>query len=242
MARPEPGVHYARPPAGQAFWELKTCRGMPHARRAHAHREWSLGLVEAGRCTVRCAGARALVQAPALVWFAPGTVHECAPADTGEWSFRMLYWPAPGVLGAWSWHSLGPRDQQDLTGLFDRLDRVAHSPEAETGAPDIPQLLRNLGLELPEATGRGCAAGPEAVTPCAAPSGLARPDRRFKRQTGLPPGQYRLLQQLLDGQELLRRGASPLEAALEAGFYDQSHFTRLFRRLTGTSPRRFQGR
>jgi AraC family transcriptional regulator len=41
--------------------------------------------------------------------------------------------------------------------------------------------------------------------------------------------------------ELLRTAEWPLAViAAECGFADQSHFTRIFRRMTGTTPARFR--
>jgi hypothetical protein len=228
-ARPGDGIDYRRSAGDGPFWELKTCRAALHARKPHAHREWSLGLVEGGRCTVRCAGRVQVIEAPALVWFAPGAVHGCEPARTAEWAFRMLYWnqaaPADGSA-AWNWRRPGPGDQRLLAELWSRLE-----------AGD--------GLALPADLAGELELSPAPPAPRRRPSQadgsqLSRPDRRFKRLHGLTPGQFRLLGQLQTAQELLRRGHSPLEAALAAGFYDQSHFTRLFKRLTGTSPGRYR--
>jgi transcriptional regulator GlxA family with amidase domain len=61
--------------------------------------------------------------------------------------------------------------------------------------------------------------------------------RAFRQSTGLSPHQ-RLLQRRVDeARRLLRdRRLSLSEIALACGFGDQSHFTRVFARLTGISP------
>jgi AraC family transcriptional regulator len=71
--------------------------------------------------------------------------------------------------------------------------------------------------------------------------------REFRGHYGCSPGAYlrRLRVDFACGR--LARSASPLaEVALAAGFYDQSHFTKTFRRVTGMTPSRyralFQGR
>ena len=63
----------------------------------------------------------------------------------------------------------------------------------------------------------------------------------FKNTFGTTPHRY-LLQQRIEAamQRLSRNGGSISEIGLELGFSDQSHFTRTFRRLTGTTPRRFK--
>lgn len=63
--------------------------------------------------------------------------------------------------------------------------------------------------------------------------------RLFKERVGMTPHQFRLASQVSLGRRLLRDGASPAEAALAAGFSDQSHFHRHFKRLSGLTPGAF---
>lgn len=59
----------------------------------------------------------------------------------------------------------------------------------------------------------------------------------FKASTGLPPHQWQLQARVRKGQDLLLRGDRSLtEVAVEAGFSDQAHFTRVFRRIVGDTP------
>lgn len=59
----------------------------------------------------------------------------------------------------------------------------------------------------------------------------------FKASTGLPPHQWQLQARVRKGQELLLKGDRSLtEVAVEAGFADQAHFTRVFRRIVGETP------
>ncbi|AZO79279.1 MULTISPECIES: AraC family transcriptional regulator [unclassified Bosea (in: a-proteobacteria)] len=59
----------------------------------------------------------------------------------------------------------------------------------------------------------------------------------FKASTGLPPHQWQLKARIERGQRLLAAGDRPLtEIAADAGFSDQAHFTRVFRRMVGETP------
>jgi AraC family transcriptional regulator len=66
--------------------------------------------------------------------------------------------------------------------------------------------------------------------------------RQFKAATGLPPHQYVLARRIERAQQLLRDGddLSLSEVAAGAGFSDQSHFSRHFKRVVGTTPRQFR--
>jgi AraC-like DNA-binding protein len=63
--------------------------------------------------------------------------------------------------------------------------------------------------------------------------------RACKRWFGLGPVQLRRERRLQIAITLLRHGASPAEAASEAGFSDQPHLTRLLKRATGHTPAQF---
>jgi len=63
----------------------------------------------------------------------------------------------------------------------------------------------------------------------------------FKKSTGHAPHQYVLLQRIERAKEKLQvPGRSVIEAGLESGFQNPSHFARVFRKLVGVSPSRFQ--
>jgi len=81
----------------------------------------------------------------------------------------------------------------------------------------------------------------ETVSQAAQRSGMSREgfSRRFKRLAGIAPQQYRLLENLNDARRLLRSGLPIGAAAAEAGFSDQSHLGRCFRRFFGVTPRRY---
>ncbi|PXF29654.1 hypothetical protein WH50_19740 [Pokkaliibacter plantistimulans] len=60
--------------------------------------------------------------------------------------------------------------------------------------------------------------------------------RSFNKALGLSPHAYLLQQRLHLARRLLLQGHKPVDAALQAGFADQSHMTRLFRRQYGITP------
>jgi AraC family transcriptional regulator len=66
--------------------------------------------------------------------------------------------------------------------------------------------------------------------------------RLFKISTGLPPRQYIIGRRVERAKQLLR-GDDDLtlaQVAARAGFCDQGHFTRHFKRLVGVTPKRFR--
>jgi AraC-like DNA-binding protein len=57
-----------------------------------------------------------------------------------------------------------------------------------------------------------------------------------RRELGVAPHAFRLLARLNFARQLLRAGDPIAMVAVDAGFSDQSHLTRLFRRTFGTTP------
>lgn len=64
--------------------------------------------------------------------------------------------------------------------------------------------------------------------------------RAFKREAGLTPHQFQIQNRVRKAQRLLEGTATMTEAALAAGFCDQSHFIRHFKRLVGLTPTEYK--
>ena len=69
-------------------------------------------------------------------------------------------------------------------------------------------------------------------------SGLSRFHlvRAFRRAFDMTPHAFQMALRIDESKRLLRSGVPIAEAALETGFYDQSHFTRVFREICGSTP------
>ena len=65
--------------------------------------------------------------------------------------------------------------------------------------------------------------------------------RVFRRETGLTPQAYQILVRARLAKTLLMGGMSISQAALEAGFFDQAHLTRHFKRIFGVTPGQYLG-
>jgi AraC-like DNA-binding protein len=76
----------------------------------------------------------------------------------------------------------------------------------------------------------------------AAESGLPKPRflRAFRRVVGISPHAYQVHLRVDLARRMLAAGAAVADAASAAGFFDQSHFHRHFRRLHGVTPARYR--
>ena len=64
--------------------------------------------------------------------------------------------------------------------------------------------------------------------------------RTFLEQFGLSPHDYLTQTRVKKASQMLKAGASPAETAASAGFVDQSHMTRVFKKSVGLTPGRYR--
>jgi AraC-like DNA-binding protein len=60
--------------------------------------------------------------------------------------------------------------------------------------------------------------------------------RAFAKKIGVPPHEFQTQLRIAHARELIRKGCSFSDAALQTGFFDQSHLTRHFKRIVGMTP------
>jgi methylphosphotriester-DNA--protein-cysteine methyltransferase len=129
--------------------------------------------------------------------------------------------------------------QSLLAAALERLGRIAGTMELEEPAlPDATLAARvRQAMEIIESTPAGVTTLPVLATACGMePYAL---HRAFTRLVGLPPHAYETHLRLRRAKALLRQGTSLIDAALGAGFCDQSHMHRHFTRLVGLTPAQY---
>jgi AraC family transcriptional regulator len=108
----------------------------------------------------------------------------------------------------------------------------------ETPGKDAPRWFGRVKERLHEAFCEPLRMGDLAREAGVHPVHLARVFRKIERRT---PGEYQQRLRVRAACELLRDPEWPLAViAAECGFADQSHLTRIFRRMTGTTPAQFR--
>jgi AraC-like DNA-binding protein len=102
-------------------------------------------------------------------------------------------------------------------------------------AARIRDLIRDSVVD-PGAGGAG--AGELTADDLAAAAGCSRyaAYRAFRQAYGLSPSDYQRQLRVQTARRLLSAGAAPAQVAADAGFADQAHLTRWFRRYYGITP------
>lgn len=128
------------------------------------------------------------------------------------------------------------------TTLLERQERLAGVLAAwiarHAGGPAPRAGSEPRAVSLARDYLRAHAARPVSLAELSRAAGLSghHLTRVFSRIVGMPPHAYQVVLRVQAAGRLLAAGAAPAEAALAAGFSDQSHLNRHFRRVYGVTP------
>lgn len=248
-------------PRVEGIQEVLHARLLGHSYPMHTHDSWTLLLVDDG--VVRYDLDRGSHGAPSnLVTVLPPHIpHNGTPATARGLRKRVLYLDT-ALLGEELIGRAADRPGIDDPGLRRRVHRLhtaltlphedleaesrlalivehvrarlGRAPEARPGGGDV--LAHRLRDLLHARVREGVTLGEAAALLHAHPTHLVR---AFTREFGMPPHRYLVSARVDLARRLLLDGRPPHEVATAAGFYDQPHLTRHFKRVLGVSPGRY---
>jgi AraC-like DNA-binding protein len=233
----------------------------------HSHEQFSIGVIAFG-AQRSWSGVGSVTAAGGDVIMAnPGEIHDGAPVDERARGWRMIYLdPAimarevreefVGTIEIVRPVARDPLLVQLFAELFACL--TAAQPDTLAGEENLLRslmwVLRQHGMARPAPNGPSpCVAkaihrldsAPDAhvsLAELAALSGVSRFQllRGFAREVGITPHAYLVQRRVRLARRLLADGQTPAQAAVLAGFADQSHMTRAFVRQLGITPSRYR--
>ncbi len=166
----------------------------------------------------------------------PSRLEDYLPGFATDWLWRAGVMTARDKRSAITLSTLGGEAEATadeivcdlLAALTPELARPANAPHRAA----IPGWLARARDAL-----RECETAPDLAV-IADEAGVHRVhlSRAFSRQFGVPPSLYRRRCRLARAIAEMLQGASLADAALSAGFADQSHFSRFAKTETGYSP------
>ena len=230
-----------------------------YAYPAHCHDTWAVLIVDDGAIRYDLGGRRCGAAGQTVTILPPGVPHDGRPAP-GANGFRKRelyleegFFPA-GLTGAAVDHTnvSDPPLRAALSRLHDRLLQDAESLDAEARLALIGERItghltrspRPVPVPEPGIADRfrrlldDHLTSPVSLAWAAAELNRSGPHlvRSFTRRYGLSPHAYVIGRRIDIARRLLLRGDAPADVATAAGFCDQAHLTRHFRKHTSTTP------
>ena len=248
------------------WWVEARTLASDHVFPRHSHDQLGVGVMVSGAHRSWSSIGNVEAHAGDIIMVNPGEMHDGMPLGDGPREWLMLYFDpavvrdlveAEGVTGI---EVVRPAVSDRLlathfAALFDSVIDQAPDPLLleENLLRLVMRILRCYGLRPPvrsapsppvkKALARldGDAASPIRLSELAELAGISRFQlvRAFVREVGATPHAYLVQRRVHLARRLLAGGRPIVEAAMDAGFADQSHLTRAFVRQFGVTPGRF---
>jgi AraC-like DNA-binding protein len=238
-----------------------------HAYHRHSHESYSFGVTESGAQAFTCRHGRHVSAAGMVMAFNPDDPHDGHAAGEGGFTYRMVHiWPElfaslagiprplfrspvlddPALAGALRGLHVALTGVASELERFERLTGTAsllarHATGRVPGTDRTSDPGRRVAARLRDLMREGYTRDLTADD-LAAAAGCSRfaAYRAFTQAYGLAPSEYQRQLRVRAARRLLIVGVSPARAAAEAGFADQAHLTRWFRRYYGITPGAYQ--
>jgi AraC-like DNA-binding protein len=203
-----------------------------HAFPAHLHRSACFGVIAGGEAILEIYGEELLLRTGDRYAIPAMRSHALRPIGGGWFSHRVfgadpercreidrMLREAIGTEPSWEWPD------------------VETMPTRASDVPDIPSAFREILAVFESEPEREWRLHELASQFGMRPASFSR---AFSREVGMPVTQYLLLAKVWKSVRMLEEGAAIPDAAFDAGFADQSHLCRVFRRYMGVAPSVFR--
>ena len=230
----------------------------------HRHDTYAIGITTAGVQTFHYRGFRHICLPGQLHVLHPDEAHDGAAGTDGGFGYRILYIPPELIREALGGRPLPfvadpiqpvvPAARLMVSLLADIDEPINELTSADTAVAVADGLVSLSGNLEPRPTTIDTkavhlvrdylAAHAGDQTPASVLEKLSGTDRftiarHFRWAFGTSPDRYRTLRRLATARAAIESGQSLARAASEAGFADQSHMTRQFKRTYGLTPGRW---
>jgi len=252
-------------PESDGLLRLEACLAA-HAYRPHRHDTYAIGITLAGVQRYNYRKSRRESLPGEVVVLHPDELHDGEAGTEIALLYRMLYIRPEAIRDALGprarslpfvrdGHSKDRRLAKAVLGAIEDFGRPLAPLEADEVVLDVAEALLDLDSDV--ASKRWTPSGVPTVVRRArelldeagavsktshdleVATGLSRFDlaRHFRRAYGTSPHRYLLMRRLERAREMMCDARTPLvEIAVAAGFADQAHFTRQFRKAFGFTP------
>lgn len=231
----------------------------------HFHEYYVIGFIEDGERCLSCKNQEYIIKKGDVILFNPGDNHACVQSDDGTLDYRGLNISKEVMLNL-AEEVTGKRElpgfsqnviyDEEVVCYLHPLHELVMKGSCEFGKEEsllllistlIGQYSRPFESCIPECRDeieKACAfmeghyAERIYLDQICHHAGLSKSAllRAFTKSKGVTPYSYLENIRIGKAKKLLEQGVPPIEAALQTGFSDQSHFTNYFNRFIGLAP------
>ena len=231
----------------------------------HFHEYYVIGFIEDGERCLSCRNQEDTIAKGNIVLFNPGDNHACVQSDDGTLDYRGFNITKEVMLDL-AEEATGKRElpgfsktvifDEEVTCYLHPLHELVMKGSCEFGKEEnllflISLLIQRYGQpfkscipECREEIEKACDfmeqrfADRIYLDQICHYAGLSKSTllRAFTKSKGVTPYSYLENIRIGKAKKLLEQGVPPIEAAMQTGFSDQSHFTNYFNRFIGLAP------
>jgi AraC-like DNA-binding protein len=253
-------------------WKLTQLGGMEctsgvnltHHFPFHFHYEYSIGISLRGLQRFDLLGDSLLVPPGSVMLVNPREMHAHFSLNDLGWDYKMLYVPTDIIQYLRKKGLLNPSEQlfgptlltnaasySNWSAFFSQTEEISEellfsliSATFKEGSPKLEispkptqmeDIKKYLEAHFPDKLDLNALAKKFRVD-------KFQLIRHFKKHTGVTPQVFLTIVRVEKARKFLDEQYPLVEAALEAGFYDQSHFHRYFHRFTSFTPGQYRTR
>ena len=231
----------------------------------HFHEHYVIGFLEDGQRLLSCRNREYVIEKGSIVLFNPGDNHACVQSDEGTFDYRgfNISWPvmldlAEEVTGKRELPGFSENVISDGEAVcyLRPLHRLVMKESCDFVKEELLLFLISLLIQrfgqpfercIPECRKeieRACEYMQRHFTEriyldqICRYAGLSKSAllRAFTKEKGITPYRYLETIRINEAKKLLSEGMPPVQAAIQTGFSDQSHFTNYFHRFLGLAP------
>lgn len=231
--------------------ERRTYEGVAQPFAAHSHDYYVIGTIRKGKRTLNLNGSNLVIEQNDMIIFNPGDAHSCSQVCDNSLSYDSLTLSKEFFEGA---TLRFPNVSDNIARIsFERALTCLDEKRIDEAADELAKIGSLLEVSPTRfrevSTHEGLAsklfasfkrhlANPIKVCEFAKSEGISPYSliRAYKRKFSITPTQHLLSLRFEAARELLTKGASVADTAIELGFADQSHLTRVFKQRLGITP------
>ncbi len=235
----------------------------------HFHEHYVIGFVEDGQRVLSCKNREYIIKKGNIILFNPGDNHACVQCDEGVFDYRgfnitrdVMLDLAEEVTGKQELPGF-PRNvicDAEIGCYLCLLHEMVMRGVSDFGKEEallflISALIQNYGKpfedcvsECPQEIEKACEFIRQHFSEridldqICRHAGLSKSAllRAFTKAKGITPYRYLETIRISEAKALLGKGVQPVDAAMQTGFSDQSHFTNYFNSFIGLTPGAYQ--